>query len=65
LQLFETIKFNTPVAMDLIQFGGLDFLQKANKVHAEDEFIAGSIPKLLKMLLGKQFSDCTFFNLHP
>jgi hypothetical protein len=52
LQLVETIKFNTPIVMDFIQFGGLDFLEKANKVHAEDEFIAGSIPPLLKILIG-------------
>ena len=54
IQLVETIKFNTPIVMDFIQFGGLDFLEKANKVHADDEFIAGSIPKLLKILIGKQ-----------
>ena len=54
IQLVETIKFNTPIVMDFIQFGGLDFLEKANKVHADDEFISGSIPKLLKILIGKQ-----------
>lgn len=52
LQLMETVKFNTPIVMDIIQFGGLDILEKAQKVHADDEFIAGSIPKLLKILLG-------------
>ncbi len=52
LQLFETVKFNTPIVMDLIQYGGLDFLEKAKKLHAQDEFIAGGIPKLLKILIG-------------
>lgn len=52
LQLVETIKFNTPIVMDFIQFGGLDFLEKAKKVHAEDEFISGSIPMVLKALIG-------------
>lgn len=52
LQLVETIKFNTPLVMDFIQFGGLDFLEKAYKIHREDEFIAGSIPPLQKILLG-------------
>lgn len=52
LQLMETVKFNTPIVMDIIQFGGLDILEKAQKVHADDEFISGSIPKLLKILLG-------------
>jgi hypothetical protein len=58
LQLVETIKFNTPIVMDFIQFGGLDFLEKANKVHAEDEFIAGSIPPLLKILIGRFYNSC-------
>lgn len=57
LQLMENVKFNTPIVMDIIQFGGLDFLEAANKVHADDEFIAGSIPKLLKILLGDYFID--------
>lgn len=56
LQLIETIKFNKPIVMDFIQFGGLDFLERANKAHAEDEFISGSIPPLLKTLVGEYFS---------
>ena len=53
VQLVETIKFNTPIVMDFIQFGGLDILDKAYRVHKDDELLAGSIPNLRKILIGK------------
>jgi hypothetical protein len=54
VQLVETIKFNTPIVMDFIQFGGLDILDKAAKVHKDDELISGSIPNLKKILIGRK-----------
>ena len=53
LQLLETVKFNTTIVMDVIQYGGLDILSKAKKIHESNEFIHGSIPRLLKCLIGK------------
>lgn len=53
VQLVETIKFNTPIVMDFIQFGGLDILDKAYRVHKDDELLSGSIPNLRKILIGE------------
>ncbi len=52
MQVFEAIKYNTPLVMDFIQFGGLDLLEKAMRTHSKDDFIAMAIPKLLSVLLG-------------
>lgn len=44
--------------MDFIQFGGLDILDKAYRVHKDDELLAGSIPNLRKILIGKYSARC-------
>jgi len=66
VQLVETIKFNTPIVMDFIQFGGLDILDKAYRVHKDDELLAGSIPNLRKILIGKfSLPVFTSFDISP
>lgn len=67
VQLVETIKFNTPIVMDFIQFGGLDILDKAYRVHKDDELLAGSIPNLRKILIGKVSSPnfCVVWHHSP
>lgn len=63
VQLVETIKFNTPIVMDFIQFGGLDILDKAYRVHKDDELLSGSIPNLRKILIGESSSIKTHSTL--
>lgn len=55
VQVFESIKFDTPLVMDFIQFGGLDLLDKAMRIHSKDDFIAVTVPKLLNVLLGNLY----------
>lgn len=52
-QILESIKLSTPLMMDFIQFGGLDFIEKAIRVHEKDDYIAMMLPKLQKVILGK------------
>lgn len=54
IQVFESMKYNTPLVMDFIQFGGLDLLEKAMRMHSQDDFISMTIPKLLNILLGER-----------
>jgi hypothetical protein len=63
IQLFATVKFNTPLVMDLIQYGGLDILDKAAKLHKMNEFIATSIPPLVQILLGRLDLGAEFGNM--
>ena len=53
VQLFETLKESVPIVMDIIQFGGLDILDKAKRLHVDDELITDGIPKLLRVLICK------------
>ena len=39
--------------MDFIQFGGLDLIDKAIRVHEKDDYIAIMLPKLQKIILGE------------
>lgn len=50
MQVFEAIKFNTPLVMDFIQYGGLDLLEKAMRMHVKDDFISVTSPKLFNIL---------------
>ncbi len=59
VQVFEAIKFNTPLVMDFIQYGGLDLLEKAMRTHSKDDFISVTVPKLFNTLLG-WFSELHF-----
>ena len=47
--------------MDVIQYGGLEVLEKAQKVHAKDDFIAMTIPKLIKYIRGIFFYICIMY----
>eukprot|EP01034_Spumella_vulgaris_P022222 gene22222-28336_t len=37
--------------MDFIQFGGLDLLDKAMRIHSKDDFISVTVPRLLNVLM--------------
>ena len=60
MQVFELIKFNTPLVMDFIQFGGLDLLEKAMRMHVKDDFISVTSPKLFSVLSGKLIAVVCF-----
>lgn len=51
-QIVEDIKLNVPLVMDFIEFGGVDLLEKAVRVHAKDDYLQGFLPKLVKVVLG-------------
>lgn len=38
--------------MDFIQWGGVDMLEKTMRMHAKDEFLVSTLPKLIKIILG-------------
>jgi hypothetical protein len=52
-QIMESIKLNVALMMDLIQFGGLDVLEKIIRTHEKDDYLQVMIPKLMKVVLGK------------
>ncbi len=52
-QIVESIKLNVSLMMDLIQFGGLDLLEKIIRTHEKDDYLQVMIPKLMKVILGK------------
>ncbi len=52
-QIVESIKLNVSLMMDLIQFGGLDLLEKIIRTHEKDDYLQVMIPKLIKVILGK------------
>ena len=51
--VLENIKFCVPLVMDFIQYGGIDLLEKAMRLHARDDYVAMTLPKLREVLLGK------------
>ncbi|RYY86318.1 hypothetical protein EON63_06010 [archaeon] len=53
VQILESVRFDTPLVMDFIQFGGFDLVEKIQKLHASDQFLAVSLPKILKSLYCK------------
>ena len=53
IQLFETIQYDHAVVMDVIQYGGMDVLDRALKLHRSNEFVSLTLPKLIKEFLGK------------
>lgn len=38
--------------MDFIRFGGVDVIEKAIRIHAEDDYLAMMLPRLLNIILG-------------
>eukprot|EP01031_Cornospumella_fuschlensis_P025646 gene25646-30976_t len=50
VQILESVRFDTPLVMDFIQFGGFDLIEKIQKLHASDQFLTVSLPKILKSL---------------
>jgi hypothetical protein len=42
--------------MDFIQFGGIDVIEKAIRIHASDDYIAMMLPRLLNVILGNFIS---------
>lgn len=50
VQILESVRFDTPLVMDFIQFGGFDLIEKIQKLHASDQFLSVSLPKILKSL---------------
>lgn len=52
-QVIEDVKTNVPLVMDFIEFGGVDLLEKALRVHTKDDYLKGILPKLIKVVLGK------------
>jgi len=55
IQLFETIKYDHSVVMDVIQYGGIDVLDRALKLHRSNEFVSLTLPKLIKQYLGMKY----------
>ena len=53
VQIVDDVKMNVPLIMDFIEFGGVDLLEKAMRVHAKDDYLAGLMPKLIRVVLGK------------
>lgn len=53
VQIVDDVKMNVPLVMDFIEFGGVDLLEKAMRVHAKDDYLAGLMPKLIRVVLGK------------
>lgn len=51
IQVLELVKTSVPLMMDFIQFGGLDLLEKAIRVHSKDDIIAIEAPKCLKYIV--------------
>ena len=45
--------------MDVIQYGGLDVLEKAMRTHSTDNFISLTIPKIIKYIRG--FNVCNIY----
>lgn len=52
IQIIESIKMETAVVMDFIQFGGLDVVEKCMRMHSMDEYLAMTTPRILKVVLG-------------
>jgi hypothetical protein len=50
IQIVEDVKRHTPLIMDFIEFGGIDLLEKAVRIHAMDNHLAVTIPKMLRVL---------------
>lgn len=53
VQIVDDVKMHVPLIMDFIEFGGVDLLEKAMRVHAKDDYLAGLMPKLIRVVLGK------------
>lgn len=51
VQILESVRPFTPLVMDFIQYGGVDLLEKAAKVHHKDDYLSLKIPKLSKVIL--------------
>ncbi len=56
-QIVEDVKMDVPLIMDFIEFGGVDLLEKAIRVHAKDDYLMGILPKLIRVVLGRIGSD--------
>lgn len=51
MQLLENLKFCVPLVMDFIQYGGIDLMEKALRLHAKDDYVAMTMPKLREVFL--------------
>lgn len=59
IQILESIQRVRDLVMDFIQYGGVDWLNRVLRVHSTDDFVLVSVPKLLKVMLGKPSAKCS------
>lgn len=52
-QILETINGVVPLVMDFIQYGGVELLERALKVHEDDDYVKITLPKLVKSIIGR------------
>ena len=51
IAIFDVLKENTPLVMDIIQFGGLELIEKIKTNYEKDPYISITAPHLLKQVL--------------
>eukprot|EP00981_Chlorochromonas_danica_P013277 scaffold6042_cov247-Ochromonas_danica.AAC.22 len=51
VQILDKVRMETPLVMDFIQYGGLDIIAKCMRLHEKDEFLAMTVPRVLKIIL--------------